>query len=452
MKFTPLWFILSARGYSIICVFVPMMSYALSLNLLRSDIPNVPFLVTLLLLVPALFLPVMLMSIEWRLGVLRTLPYSKRNLSAALLLALSGIPAAVAAFVGLFSAAVLPLIVGRTDLQTSWFFLSAAGPCMFLFGSIPFSRLVVLELLRRAFPRTRLSVHQILLVQTLLAVTVYLALLAMVPQRSIPGVMLVAGALFLPLLSLRPDVYAYKLRPMDTAQKPDGAKVSRLPKVFRKPVWSSNAMWFVYMAMAFLVAHLLPHNAMRREMLAMIPFTLCAMVAGLLVEYARIYFLAPRANRQLPMKRSTQAFRLAFSLFAAPIPLIVYFVAVTNPGVSAFLAEHGLEIPLIVSEMYKNHPLPSPSFLSIPAIALLFMFPFMAVRISPSRIAGVMGILPLVIYAFSLNLPSRLTAIRFGFPAGSLLLVIAFLLAWFLFWRMLGNSLIYRSRPGSAVK
>ncbi len=431
-----------------------MMSYVFSLNLLRSDRPSPPVFFAYMLLVLASFLPLLLVSVERQLSVLHSLPYSKRSLSATLLLALSGVPAGVAALVGLFSASVFPLIVGRTDLQTSWFFLSAAGPCMFLFGSIPFSRLVVLELLWRAFPHARLSVHQILLLQTLLAIAVYLALLVLVPQRSIPGVMLVAGVLFFPLLSLRPDVYAYKLRPMDTAQKPDGVKVSGLPTVFRKPVWSSGGMWVIYMVAAFLAAHLLPHNAIRREVLAIIPFALCAMVAGLLAEYARLYFLSPRAQRQLPMKRSTQAFRLALSLFAVPIPLIVYFVAITYQGVSAFFAQHGLEIRFMVRDMYGKHPAPSPSFLIIPAIALLLTFPFVAVRISPSRRTGIMVVLPLVIYPWSLalDLPAHITAIGFGGPAGSLLVVVAFLLAWFLFWRMLGNSQFYRSRPGSAVK
>ncbi|HOH51933.1 MAG TPA: hypothetical protein PL005_16400 [Candidatus Hydrogenedentes bacterium] len=452
MRFTPLWFILSARGYYFVCVFLPLISYVLSLGLLNSDVYSIPFRVSFLLLVPALFLPVMLMSIEWRLGVLRTLPYSKRNLSAALLLALSGIPAAVAALAGLFSAAVLALIVGRTDLRTSWFFLSAAGPCVFLFGSIPFSRLVVLELLRRTFPRTRLSVHQILLVQTLLAVIVCLALLALVPQRSIPGVMLVAGALFFPLLSLRPDAYAYKLRPMDTTQKPDGAKVSRLPKVFRKPVWSSNAMWFFFMVTAFFVAHSLPHGVIRAEIVTLVPFIISLMLAGILSEYAAFFLLSPRAHRQLPVKRSTQAFRLAFSLLATPIPVIVYLIAVTHPGVSAFLGEHALEMPSVFKEIQGRHAVPSPSFFSLPAIALMFMFPFAAVRISPSRSARALGIFPLVFYAISLNLPARLTAVGIGGPAGSSVLFIAFLLAWFLFWRMLGNSLIYRRPPWSAVK
>lgn len=337
MRFTPLWFILSARGYYFVCVFLPLISYVLSLGLLNSDVCSIPFRVSFLLLVPALFLPVMLMSIEWRLGVLRTLPYSKRNLSAALLLALSGIPAAVAASVGLFSAAVLPLIVGRTDLRTSWFFLSAAGPCVFLFASIPFSRVVVLELLRRAFPHARLSVHQILLLQTLLAVTAYLALLVLVPQRSIPGVMLVAGALFFSLLSLRPNVYAYKLRPMDTSRKPEGVKVSRLPKVFRKPLWSSNGIWFFYMVVAFFAAHSLPHGVIRTEIVTLVPFIISLMLSGILSEYAAFYLLSPRVHRQLPMKRSTQAFCLAFSLLATPLPVIVYLIAVTDPGVSSFL-------------------------------------------------------------------------------------------------------------------
>jgi len=310
----------------------------------------------------------------------------------------------------------------------------------------------VLELLRRTFPRTRLSVHQILLVQTLLAVIVCLALLALVPQRSIPGVMLVAGALFFPLLSLRPDAYAYKLRPMDTTQKPDGAKVSRLPKVFRKPVWSSNAMWFFFMVTAFFVAHSLPHGVIRAEIVTLVPFIISLMLAGILSEYAAFFLLSPRAHRQLPVKRSTQAFRLAFSLLATPIPVIVYLIAVTHPGVSAFLGEHALEMPSVFKEIQGRHAVPSPSFFSLPAIALMFMFPFAAVRISPSRSARALGIFPLVFYAISLNLPARLTAVGIGGPAGSSVLFIAFLLAWFLFWRMLGNSLIYRRPPWSAVK
>ncbi|HNY86602.1 MAG TPA: hypothetical protein PKN23_08890, partial [Candidatus Hydrogenedentes bacterium] len=68
MRFTPLWFILSARGYYFVCVFLPLISYVLSLGLLNSDVYSIPFRVSFLLLVPALFLPVMLMSIEWRLG------------------------------------------------------------------------------------------------------------------------------------------------------------------------------------------------------------------------------------------------------------------------------------------------------------------------------------------------------------------------------------------------